>query len=74
VFTVGCAVCVRRYGYRRVTRELSRNGIVVNHKRVLRLMRDLHTSFGLAGAGLKPAPSRQMLGRKFADARIRMPA
>ena len=34
------ALANRRYGYRRVTRELSRNGIVVNHKRVLRLMRD----------------------------------
>jgi len=27
------------YGYRRVTRELRRQGIAVNHKRVLRLMR-----------------------------------
>lgn len=29
----------RRYGYRRVTVELHRRGMVVNHKRVLRLMR-----------------------------------
>lgn len=29
----------RRYGYRRVTAELRRRGMVVNHKRVLRLMR-----------------------------------
>jgi len=28
------------YGYRRVTHELRRRGYVVNHKRVLRLMRD----------------------------------
>jgi len=28
----------RRYGYRRVTAELHRRGIVVNHKRVLRMM------------------------------------
>jgi transposase InsO family protein len=28
------------YGYRRVTRELERRGLVVNHKRVLRIMRD----------------------------------
>jgi transposase InsO family protein len=28
----------RRYGYRRVTAELRRRGLVVNHKRVLRLM------------------------------------
>jgi putative transposase len=30
----------RRYGYRRVTRELRRRGMVVNHKRVARLMRE----------------------------------
>jgi putative transposase len=34
------ALTNRRYGYRRVTRELSRQGIVINHKRVLRLMRE----------------------------------
>lgn len=28
----------RRYGYRRVTRELRRRGMIVNHKRVVRLM------------------------------------
>jgi putative transposase len=28
------------YGYRRLTSELQRRGVVVNHKRVLRLMRD----------------------------------
>ena len=30
----------RRYGYRRVTAELRRRGLVVNHKRVQRLMRE----------------------------------
>src|SRR5262249_53053155 len=30
----------RRYGYRRVTAELRRRGMVVNHKRVSRLMRE----------------------------------
>lgn len=30
----------RRYGYRRVTVELGRRGIPINHKRVLRLMRE----------------------------------
>ena len=30
----------RRYGYRRVTVELHRRGMTVNHKRVLRLMRE----------------------------------
>ena len=29
----------RRYGYRRVTAELRRRGMLVNHKRVVRLMR-----------------------------------
>lgn len=30
----------RRYGYRRITRELRRRGMLVNHKRVLRIMRE----------------------------------
>jgi transposase InsO family protein len=30
----------RRYGYRRVTAELRRRGMLVNHKRVARIMRD----------------------------------
>ena len=30
----------RRYGYRRVTVELRRRGMIINHKRVLRLMRE----------------------------------
>jgi putative transposase len=30
----------RRYGYRRVTADLRRQGMVVNHKRVLRIMRE----------------------------------
>jgi transposase InsO family protein len=30
----------RRYGYRRITRELRRRGMVVNHKRVSRLLRE----------------------------------
>jgi putative transposase len=29
-----------RYGYRRITVELSRRGIVANHKAVLRIMRE----------------------------------
>lgn len=34
------AVGHRRYGYRRITAELHRRGMVVNHKRVLRIMRE----------------------------------
>jgi putative transposase len=30
----------RKYGYRRITAELRRRGMVVNHKRVLRIMRE----------------------------------
>jgi transposase InsO family protein len=30
----------RRYGYRRVNAEVRRRGMVVNHKRVFRLMRE----------------------------------
>ena len=28
------------YGYRTITKELGRRGLVINHKRVLRLMRE----------------------------------
>ena len=36
------AICLEfpRYGYRRVTKQLQREGWVVNHKKVLRLMRE----------------------------------
>jgi putative transposase len=34
------SVANRRYGYRRIAWELRRDGIVVNHKKVLRLMRE----------------------------------
>jgi putative transposase len=30
----------RRYGYRRITAELRRRGMLMNHKRVVRLMRE----------------------------------
>ncbi|MFM7333774.1 MAG: IS3 family transposase [Tabrizicola sp.] len=35
------------YGYRRVTHELKRHGLIINHKKVVRVMR-------LAGLGIKP--------------------
>jgi len=36
------AICMEfpRYGYRRVTQQLKREGWLVNHKKVLRLMRE----------------------------------
>ena len=35
-------ICVDfpRYGYRRVTKQLQREGWIINHKRVLRIMRE----------------------------------
>lgn len=36
-----------RYGYRRVTHELRRRGLLVNHKKVARIMR-------LGGLGIRP--------------------
>src|SRR4029077_16531048 len=33
------ALANRRYGYRRIAAQLRRDGLVANHKRVLRLMR-----------------------------------
>lgn len=39
------------YGYRRVTHELRRRGIAINHKRVARVMR-------VAGLGIKPRKRR----------------
>ncbi|MCD6230609.1 MAG: transposase, partial [Dehalococcoidia bacterium] len=36
------AICLQfpRYGYRRVSQQLKREGWVVNHKKVLRLMQE----------------------------------
>jgi putative transposase len=36
------AICAQwpRYGYRRVTAQLRHEGLVVNHKKVMRLMKD----------------------------------
>jgi putative transposase len=39
----------RRYGYRRVTMELRRRGMAINHKRVLRIMREAGSPLGAAG-------------------------
>lgn len=29
-----------RYGYRRITKQLKRDGVIVNHKKILRIMRE----------------------------------
>lgn len=47
----------RRYGYRRVTAELRHRGMCVNHKRVVRLMRE-DIYWPLAGASLCAPPMR----------------
>jgi hypothetical protein len=39
----------RRYGYRRVTVDLRRQGMVINHKRVARIMREAGSPLGAAG-------------------------
>ena len=41
------------YGYRRVTTELRNRGYVINHKRVLRIMRDLRDGTGAKSAGME---------------------
>src|SRR5262249_61594830 len=65
----------RRYGYRRVTAELRRRGLVINHKRVARIMREdnllavqpraflVTTGSGHEMGGfLKPAPRLELTG------------
>jgi putative transposase len=42
----------RRYGYRRVTEDLHRQGMVINHKRVSRIMREAGSPLGAAGDSL----------------------
>jgi putative transposase len=44
------------YGYRRVTEELHRKGIPVNHKRVHRLLQDFHLSLKRTARRPKPNP------------------
>ena len=41
----------RRYGYRRIVAELRRRGLQVNHKRVVRLMREGRTTCWRSGSG-----------------------
>jgi putative transposase len=46
----------RRYGYRRITAELHRRGMHINHKRVVRIMREDHL------LGLQPKRFRVTTG------------
>ena len=49
----------RRYGYRRITAELRRRGLQVNHKRVVRIMRKDNL------LALQPKPCLVKIGRAF---------
>ncbi|BAW01486.1 integrase catalytic region [Thermus thermophilus] len=49
------------YGYRRVTKELHRKGILVNHKRVHRLLQDFHLSLKRTVRRPKPNPLLQIV-------------
>jgi len=46
-----------RYGYRRVTRQLQRERWIVNHKRVLRMMRENDLIFRIRKRGIKTTDS-----------------
>src|SRR5258708_10492047 len=57
------ALANRRYGYRRIAKELHRDGLVVNHKRVLRLMRRGNL-LCLRERPLLPIPPRPLPARR----------
>ena len=53
----------RRYGYRRITLELRRQGFIVNHKKVLRLMRKLNLQSILYKRNKKYSSYRGIIGK-----------
>jgi transposase InsO family protein len=57
------ALAEPHYGYRRVAFELRRAGVVVNRKRVLRLMREDNCCACVGGPSRLPRPTRTMAGR-----------
>jgi len=59
------AICLEfpRYGYRRVTKQLQREGWVVNHKKVLRLMRESDLLCRVRRKWVKTTDSRHRLPR-----------
>lgn len=52
------------YGYRRVTAELRRRGIIINHKRIARIMREHPLKFSTKAKKLKPKKTGE-LGAAF---------
>ena len=59
------AICLEfpRYGYRRVSRQLQHEGLRVNHKRVLRLMRESDLLCRVRRKGVKTTDSRHPFTR-----------
>ena len=59
------AICLEytRYGYRRVTHELRHRGCHVNHKKVLRLMRESDLLCRVRRRRVKPTDSRHRFPR-----------
>ena len=53
----------RRYGYRRITLELRKRGFIVNHKKVLRLMRKLNLQSILYKRNKKYSSYRGIIGK-----------
>lgn len=53
----------KRYGYRRITLELRRQGFIVNHKKVLRLMRKLNLQSILYKRNKKYSSYRGIIGK-----------
>lgn len=53
----------RRYGYRRITLELRKQGFIVNHKKVLRLMRKLNLQSILYKKNKKYSSYRGIIGK-----------
>lgn len=45
-----------QYGYRRLHQELKRRGVVINGKRICRLLRDFHLALGRSARKPKPNP------------------
>ena len=59
----GIALEMSAYGYRRITHELRRRGLIVNHKRVLRLMREDNLLCLRKKSFVKTTDSRHPFGR-----------
>ena len=59
----GIACEYPRYGYRRITKQLHREGFVVNHKKVLRIMRESSLLCSVKRKWIKTTDSRHQYRR-----------